>query len=109
MTKQAISVTLRPENLLWLRGQTHAASRRRVSETLDDLISKARAGAGGRSGAARSVVGTIRIRASDPGLTQADAAVRTLFVAPATPPGTRIPSRQARRLPPRRARRDSRD
>jgi PIN domain nuclease of toxin-antitoxin system len=34
MTKKAISVTLRPENLLWLRGQAHASSRRSVSETL---------------------------------------------------------------------------
>ena len=67
MSKKAISVTLRPENLLWLRGQTHASSRRSVSETLDALISEARAGAR-PTGTIRSVVGSIRIRASDPGL-----------------------------------------
>lgn len=79
MGKKAISVTLRPENLLWLRGQAHASSRRSVSETLDELISEARAGARGRPGAIKSVVGSIRIRASDPGLTRADAAIRGLF------------------------------
>ncbi len=79
MGKKAISVTLRPENLLWLRGQTHASSRRSVSEMLDELISEARAGARGRPRAAKSVVGSIRISASDPGLRQANAAIRGLF------------------------------
>jgi hypothetical protein len=82
MTKKAISVTLRPENLLWLRGQTRASSGRSVSETLDELISQARTGARGRP-AVTSVVGSIRIPASDAGLTQADAALRGLF-SPAT-------------------------
>jgi hypothetical protein len=86
MTKKAISVTLRPENLLWLRGLTHAASRRSVSETLDELIAEARAGGRGRAGGARSVVGTIRIGASDPGLTRADAAIRALVSAPGVAP-----------------------
>jgi len=83
MAKKAISVTLRPENLLWLRGQTHASSRRSVSETLDELISEARAGGRGRPEAIKSVVGSIRIRPSDPGLTQADGAIRGLFSASA--------------------------
>lgn len=82
MIKKAISVTLRPENLLWLRGQTHASSRRSVSETLDELISEARADMSGRPGTVKSVVGSIRIRASDPGLMRADAAVRHLFSLP---------------------------
>jgi hypothetical protein len=83
MGKKAISVTLRPENLLWLRGQTYASSRRSVSETLDELISEARADASGRPGAIKSVVGSIRIRPSDPGLVRADAAIRGLFSPPA--------------------------
>ena len=83
MVKKAISVTLRPENLLWLRAQAHASSRRSVSETLDELISGARAGARGGPGAIKSVVGSIRIRASDPGLTQADGVIRGLFSASA--------------------------
>lgn len=79
MGKKAISVTLRPENLLWLRGQARASSRRSVSETLDALIAEIRTGARGRAGAVRSVVGSIQIRASDPALTQADGAIRALF------------------------------
>jgi len=83
MTKKAISVTLRPENLLWLRGQARAAARRSVSETLDELIAAARAGARGRPPAVTSVVGSIRLLASDPTLAGADAALRTLFSASA--------------------------
>jgi hypothetical protein len=101
MTKKAISVTLRPENLLWLRGQTHASARRSVSEMLDDLISAARAGARGRPGAIKSVVGSIRIPAADPALARADAAIRGLFSSP-------VAARRPRRVGAtrRRARRD---
>jgi len=84
MSKKAISVTLQPENLLWLRGQTQTSSRRSVSDTLDALISEARARARGRPEAMRSVVGSIRIQGADPGLTQADAVIRGL-VSPPTP------------------------
>jgi hypothetical protein len=96
MSKKAISVTLRPENLLWLRGQTRASSRRSVSEMLDGLIAAARAGASGRPGAIKSVVGSIRIRASDPALRRADGMIRGLFA----------PSAAARRPRRRRLRRD---
>ena len=96
MSKKAISVTLRPDNLLWLRGQTQASSRRSVSETLDALISAARAEERGRPDAIRSVVGSIRIQASDLGLTQADAAIR-LFVSPSA-------ARRSRRLGAKRKR-----
>jgi hypothetical protein len=98
MIKKAISVTLRPENLLWLRGQTRAASRRSVSETLDELIAAARAGEGGGPRAITSVVGSIRIGASDPELTRADAALRRLFSSSAArrhPGGPRPPARRA--------------
>ena len=101
MAKKAISVTLRPENLLWLRGQTHASSRRSVSETLDELIAEARAGGRGRPGVIKSVAGSIRIRASDPGLTQADGAIRGLFSASAA---ARRPRRRGAARP--RVRRD---
>jgi hypothetical protein len=95
MGKKAISVTLRPENLLWLRGQAHASSRQSVSETLDALISEARAGGLGRPGTVKSVVGSIRIRASDPALTQADAAIRRLFSPSAAARGPRPPGGRA--------------
>jgi hypothetical protein len=51
---------------------------------LDELIAQARAGARGRPGAVKSVVGSIGISASDPGLRQANAAIRGLF-SPSAP------------------------
>src|SRR5207253_1209147 len=82
MTKQAISVTLHEDNLLWLRGQSRAARHRSVSETLDRLIADARAGGRRSEGSIRSVKGTIRIPSDDPSLARADAAIRALFRAP---------------------------
>jgi hypothetical protein len=79
MTKQAISVTLRPENLLWLRGRAQALRQRSVSEALDQLISEARTGSRAEARAIRSVVGTVRIASSDPSLSGADAAISALF------------------------------
>jgi hypothetical protein len=99
MTKKAISVTLLPENLLWLRAQARAVSHRSVSQTLDELISAMRAGTRGRPGAIRSVVGSVQIRASDPGLMEADAAIRSLFS------GSGMPRRLRRSAGRRRARR----
>jgi hypothetical protein len=81
MTKQAISVTLGAENLLWLRGQAHAAGMRSLSAVLDQLVSAARTGGQVHEAAIRSVVGTIGIDDSDPELLGADTAVRALFPA----------------------------
>src|SRR5438552_2620901 len=79
MSKQAISVTLEADNVLWLKGRARAAGARSVSELLDQIVTKARgAGAGGPP---RSVVGTIDIDPTDPDLRKADAAVRALFAA----------------------------
>jgi hypothetical protein len=44
MTKQAISVTLSPDNLVWLRGRTRAEGLASLSECLDRLITGARSG-----------------------------------------------------------------
>ena len=79
MPKQAISVTLRDDNLLWLRGRSRASGHRSVSETLDRLIADARAGVRASDAARRSVKGTIRIVSGDPSLARADALVRALF------------------------------
>jgi hypothetical protein len=46
MTKQAISVTLSPDNLLWLRGRARADQLGSLSEFLDRLITRARFGEG---------------------------------------------------------------
>jgi hypothetical protein len=100
MMKKAISVTLRPDNLLWLRAQTQASARRSVSETLDGLIAAARSAGRGRPGLIKSVVGTIRIAETDPGLARADASIRRLFRGRAS--RARGPGRSARGRRPRR-------
>ena len=78
MRKRAISVTLEPDNLVWLSGRARAASRS-ISATLDGLIAAARRS--GVAGAAHSVVGTVEIAADDPDLTGADAVLRSLVGA----------------------------
>jgi hypothetical protein len=79
MSKQAISVTLSPDNLLWLRAQLRIVGGRSVSELLDQLITRARTD--GDAAAIRSVVGSVRIDERDPDLAAADAAVRASFEA----------------------------
>lgn len=80
MSKRALSVTLDPENILWLKARARGARSRSVSETLDRLLLEARAGR--VSGfQARSVKGTIRIDMADPDLARADDAVRRLMAS----------------------------
>ena len=79
MGKQAISVTLDADNLMWLKGRAGAAGVRSVSELLDQIVSAARTS--GQIGPSRSVVGTIDLDATDPWLEQADDAVRAMFDA----------------------------
>ena len=79
MSKQAISVTLDTDNLLWLKGRAGAAGIRSVSELLDQIVSAARSS--GQVGPSRSVVGTIDLDAGDPWLEGADEAVRGIFDA----------------------------
>jgi hypothetical protein len=78
MARRALSVTLETDNVTWLKGRAGAAGDS-VSEVLDQIVTAARRS--GRIGPTRSVVGTIDIDASDPGLAGADAAVRSLFDA----------------------------
>ena len=77
--RRAVSVTLKADNLLWLRAQAAANPSSSVSAVLDRLVTDARAA--GRTDAAsiRSVRGTIDLPADDPNLEGADAFVRTLF------------------------------
>ena len=79
MGKQAISVTLDADNLMWLKGRAGAAGIRSVSELLDQIVSAARTS--GQIGPSRSVVGTIDLDATDPWLEGADEAVRGMFDA----------------------------
>src|SRR5262245_46645536 len=77
MSKQAISVTLDADNIMWLKGRAGAAGFRSVSELLDQLVSDARQA--GTVGPSRSVVGTIDVDPTDPMLTHADTYIRALF------------------------------
>src|SRR5215217_2063722 len=79
MSKQAISVTLDADNLMWLKGRAGAAGVCSVSELLDQIVSAARTS--GQIGPSRSVVGTIDLDATDPWLEHADDAVRGMFDA----------------------------
>ncbi len=79
MNKQAISVSLRPGNLLWLQALKAGGRHRSVSEALDSLIADVRAGRARRKSGARSVRGTIVIAKSDPRLRGADAVLRSRF------------------------------
>ena len=79
MAKQAISVTLEMDNLTWLKGRAGATGVRSVSALLDQLVREARAS--GQTGPSRSVVGTIDVDASDPGLEGADEAMRSIVQA----------------------------
>ncbi|MBI4815812.1 MAG: hypothetical protein HY791_06130 [Deltaproteobacteria bacterium] len=77
MSKQAISVTLDQNNLLWIKGQMKVRGTRSVSETIDDILSAAR-----RSpGQVTSVVGTVRIPDDDPELLSANAELRQWFAS----------------------------
>lgn len=77
MSKRAISVTLRSDNLMWLKARAGALGARSVSDLLDQIVAAARRTTPG--GAVRSVVGTIDIDSSDPLLTGADDVLHEMF------------------------------
>jgi len=101
MSKQAVSVTLGAENVLWLRAQARGSGRRSLSAVLDQLVSTARSGGAIHDAAIRSVVGTIRIDKSDPDLLRADAVVRALFPAAREGAANYQRSRKPRKTAPR--------
>src|SRR4051812_10355127 len=77
MAKQAISVTLKTDNLMWLKGRVGATGLRSVSELLDQLVTEARSS--GAPSAMRSVVGTIDVDTADPLMETSNDVVRGLF------------------------------
>jgi len=103
MGKRAISVTLRTENLTWLKARAAAVGSRSVSDLLDQLVASARKATPG--GSVRSVVGTIDIAADDPLLEGADAVLRVLVESslkrPSAATESRRPYRSRRRGLPR--------
>ena len=84
--KKAISVTLTEDNLLWLRGQAVRTRRGSLSETLDALVTSARASGQTSPDAIRSVVGSIDLPDDDPDLLKADEYIRSAFAASARRP-----------------------
>lgn len=81
MNKRAISVTLDPDNLTWVRAQVLSSGARSVSQVLDRLIEEARARGGERGAGARTVIGLAHVASSDPDLSTGDSAVRALFAS----------------------------
>ena len=79
MGKQAVSVTLHPDNLLWLKTRVKTIGGRSLSDALDQIITQVRAGAGASAAAVRSVAGNARIPRSDAALAETSAQVRALF------------------------------
>src|SRR5262245_30100206 len=77
--RRAVSVTLKADNLLWLRAQAAATARGSLSEVLDQLVSDARDAGRTDARAIRSVRGTIDLPAEDPDLLGADAFIRAQF------------------------------
>lgn len=101
MSKQAVSVTLRLDNLLWLKTHVKATGGRSLSEALDEIITEARTGIGASTAAVRSVVGNARIPRSEEALSEAGAQVAVQFRRSAD--RTEGPIPRARRRKPRRA------
>jgi hypothetical protein len=77
--KKAVSVTLKTDNLLWLRAQASANARGSLSEVLDQLVTDARTSGRTDERAIRTVRGTIDLPDDDPMLEQADAFIRAQF------------------------------
>jgi hypothetical protein len=84
--RRAVSVTLRLDNLLWLRGQAAATPRGSLSEVLDRIVGEARNAGRTEPAAIRSVVGTIDLPDDDPMLDKADDYIRALFAASSRQP-----------------------
>jgi hypothetical protein len=77
--RKAVSVTLKTDNLLWLRAQASASARGSLSEVLDQLVTDARTSGRTDERAIRTVRGTIDLSEDDPMLEQADTFIRAQF------------------------------
>jgi hypothetical protein len=101
--RKAISVTLKVDNLHWLRGQAAATSQGSVSAVLDRVVTEARLGGREEPAAIRTVVGTIDLPEEDSSLEEADKYIRSLFSTSLRTPllvrerPPRLPRKKARR------------
>jgi hypothetical protein len=96
--RQAVSITLRDANVLWLRAQARATNGN-VSEIVDRIVTEARTAGRLEPAAIRSVAGTIDL-GDDEELAKADSYVRALFAE-----SLRRPMLVRERPPKRRRRR----
>ena len=79
-------MTLRDENLLWLKSRTVATKGRSLSETLDAVVTAARTSPNVPAAAVRSVVGTVDIATDDPNQERADDYIRDVMARSLTQP-----------------------
>lgn len=77
MSSKTVALDLDSANLLWLEARATASGKRDLSEILNEMLAQLRTG--GRTGAVRSVRGTIRLPGDDPDLAAAQKAVRKAF------------------------------
>jgi hypothetical protein len=77
--RKAVSVTLKADNLLWLRAQASASARGSLSEVLDQLVTDARTSGRTDERAISTVRGTIDLPDDDPMLEEADTFIRAQF------------------------------
>jgi hypothetical protein len=77
--RKAVSVTLKTDNLLWLRAQASASARGSLSEVLDRLVTDARTWGRTDERAIRTVRETIDLPDDDPMLEEADTFIRAQF------------------------------
>lgn len=77
--RRPVSVTLKTDNLLWLRAQAAASAKGSLSEVLDRLVTDAREAGRTDARAIRTVKATIDLPDDDPALEGADAFVRAQF------------------------------
>ena len=100
MNKRAVSVTLRPDNVLWLKTRVKASGGRSLSQALDEIITEARTGASASASERRSVVGNARIPGSEAGLFRAAQEIRAQFrwaISRRDEPSRRTKARSPRR------------
>ena len=105
MAKTAISLTIEQTNLLWLKGRARVVAGGSLSETVDQLITEARAGRLGQGDPPRSVVGTIDVpdeRALAAGAEAVNALFagslsQPIFLHEADPPGYRVSKARAKK------------
>jgi hypothetical protein len=77
--RQAVSITLARDNILWLKAQAAASVKGTVSDVVDRLVTDARTQGRSEAAAITSVRDTIDLPEDDPDLERADTYVREIL------------------------------